>query len=131
MANRGQFKPGNPGGRKGSGRKSKAEELGLEKLLQDCWSEKDRKACITKLAEDAKSDDFKIRHPSREMLFSYAYGRPKIQADVNHFDFTPEDLDLLNDYELECFLAGTDLRTLLTTARRRIAKEKAATAAAE
>lgn len=74
------FKPGNKagGGKKGrSGRKSKAEEMGLAKLLDECWTVADRKACIRKLAQDAKSKTFKTRHEARKLLLAYAFGKPK------------------------------------------------------
>lgn len=65
------------GGKKGrSGRKSKAEELGLVALLNRCVTIKDREACLKKLAEDCKSKDFHERHESRKLLLAYVYGKP-------------------------------------------------------
>lgn len=65
------------GGQKGrSGRKSKAEELGLVATLEKCFTVEDREACIQKLVEDCRADDFHQRHESRKLLLSYTYGRP-------------------------------------------------------
>lgn len=65
------------GGKKGrSGRKSKAEEMGLAALLEKCVTAADREACITKLAEDCKAEDFHQRHESRKLLLAYVYGKP-------------------------------------------------------
>lgn len=69
---------GNRGGRRpNSGRKSKAEELGLVATLENCFTVEDREACIRKLAEDCKSGDFHERHESRKLLLAYTYGKPK------------------------------------------------------
>lgn len=66
------------GGKKGrSGRKSKAEEMGLISLLDKCFTKTDREACIEKLAEDCKSEDFHTRQESRKLLLAYTYGKPR------------------------------------------------------
>ena len=66
------------GGKKGrSGRRSKAEELGLVALLDRCFTREDREACIQKLAEDCKSDDFHERQEARKLLLAYTFGKPK------------------------------------------------------
>jgi hypothetical protein len=70
-------KNGHGGKRTNAGRKSKAEELGLHSLLDECWTEADRRACVKKLAQDAKSRDFKQRHEARKLLLAYAFGKPK------------------------------------------------------
>lgn len=68
---------GNRGGQKGrSGRKSKAEELGLVATLEKCFTLEDREECIKKLVEDCKSEDFSHRHESRKLLLAYTFGRP-------------------------------------------------------
>ena len=54
------------------GRKSRAEELGLTKLLDECWTDTDRKATIKKLAELAKRGNIK----AIEILMAYTYGKP-------------------------------------------------------
>lgn len=68
---------GNRGGQKGkSGRKSKAEELGLVATLDKCFTKADREDCIQKLVEDCKSDNFAERHEARKLLLAYTFGRP-------------------------------------------------------
>lgn len=116
---------GNHGKKGHSGRKSKAEELGLERLLHECWTPAERRACIKKLAKDAKSQDFKERHEARKLLLAYAFGRPKETQDQDVFDFNNADLSQLNDYELERLIAGDSPRPVFAAASARIAREKA------
>lgn len=77
------------GRRPGSGRKSKAEELGLVALLNECATEADRKACIRQLAKDCKSKDFHERHESRKLLLSYIYGKPTEKHEHANPDGSP------------------------------------------
>ncbi len=111
------------GKRPNAGRKSKAQEIGLAALLEKCFTPKDREEVIKKLVEDAKSDDPKICSQARQLLLAYTFGKPKEQAD--NLDYTPSDLDALDDYELELFINGHDPRPLFAAARRRAAKEAA------
>jgi len=68
---------GNSGGKKGrSGRKSKAEELGLVATLEKCFSAEERETCIQKLVDDCKSDVFSERHEARKLLMAYTFGKP-------------------------------------------------------
>lgn len=68
---------GNRGGVKGrSGRKSKAEELGLSALLDECFGIEDRKAVFQNLARIAKGDDDKSAVSASSLLLAYAYGKP-------------------------------------------------------
>lgn len=61
------------GGKAGrSGRKTKAVELGLQKLLDECWTLAERKACIKKLAASAKLGEME----ATKLLMAYAYGKP-------------------------------------------------------
>ena len=77
---------GNSGGKKGrSGRKSKAEEMGLQALLAECWTEADRKACIRALAERAKKG-IKFDMEAVKLLMAYAYGRPVERKEVTGAD---------------------------------------------
>ncbi len=74
---------GNKGGVKGrSGRKSKAEELGLQALLDKCWTVKDRQTCITKLAKEANNPLSSDRMEAVKLLMGYAYGKPKESKDL-------------------------------------------------
>lgn len=77
---------GNRGGAKGrSGRKSKAEELGLAALLDECWTEADRKACLKKLASNARTGDME----SIKLLMAYAYGKPVDRKEIKGADDLP------------------------------------------
>lgn len=78
------------GGQKGrSGRKSKAEELGLTALLDKCFTKADREACIKQLAEDCQSDEFNVRHESRKLLLAYTFGRPTEKHELGGMDGQP------------------------------------------
>lgn len=67
---------GQSGGKKGrSGRKSKAEEMGLAALLDRCWTLADRELCLTTLAEKAARGDLE----ATKLLLAYTYGKPKEQ----------------------------------------------------
>lgn len=66
-----------PGVKGKSGRKTKAQELGLVALLDKCWSMASRERCITKLAEDCESEEFHVRNESRRLLLAYTFGKPK------------------------------------------------------
>src|SRR4051794_18273521 len=70
---------GNRGGAKGrSGRKSKAEEMGLQALLDKCWTQADREKCLKVLAGNAKLGDME----SIKLLMSYAYGKPVDRKEI-------------------------------------------------
>jgi hypothetical protein len=61
------------GGIKGrSGRKSKAEEMGLASLLDRCWTKADREKCIKSLARQAAAGEIE----AVKLLMAYTYGRP-------------------------------------------------------
>ena len=81
---------GHGGARAGSGRKPKAAEDDLQKLLKKCVTRKDREDIFTQLARDARSQAFSVRHKSRELLFNYLYGKP-----VNSVEQAPEPEDNL------------------------------------
>lgn len=66
----------NGGARNGAGRKSKAEEMELQSLLDRCWTQAARESCITKLAKDANSRLFTVRHEARKLLMAYTFGKP-------------------------------------------------------
>ena len=78
---------GNSGGKKGrSGRKSKAEELGLVATLEKCFTVKAREHCIRRLVDDCQSEVFQERHESRKLLMAYTYGKPKESIDLGNKD---------------------------------------------
>jgi hypothetical protein len=61
-----------------SGRKSKAEEMGLAALLDECWTVEQRKKCIKQLAKNAEAGDM----DSIKLLLSYTFGKPKESVDL-------------------------------------------------
>lgn len=65
------------GGKKGrSGRKSKAEEMGLVPLLDKAFPEADRVAVLKNLARIAKGHDDKAAVSASSLLLAYAFGKP-------------------------------------------------------
>lgn len=100
MANSGQFKPGNKlgGGKRGrSGRKSKAEELGLAQLLDKCWTQAHREECITRLSAMARTGNL----DAMKLLLAYAYGKPVERRELTGADGAPVK-----------FIVGVDERDL-------------------
>jgi len=79
----------NGGARPGAGRKSKAEEMGLAALLNKCFTEKDREACITKLVADSKHKEFHIRDAARKLLLAYTFGQPAAKHEITGKDGGP------------------------------------------
>lgn len=72
--NKGRFQKGavqNP-----KGRRSKADELGLPALLDECWTVEDRKACIVALAHRAVHGVGKEANEAAALLLAYTYGKP-------------------------------------------------------
>jgi hypothetical protein len=70
---------GNRGGQKGrSGRKSKAAEMGLQSLLDKCWTQEDREQCVTSLAHKANAGDIE----AIKLLMAYTFGKPKESVGV-------------------------------------------------
>lgn len=65
------------GKRPGSGRKSRAEELGLPRLIEDCIGEEGKRALIEKISQQAMMGSFK----HQELLMHYLYGKPKEHID--------------------------------------------------
>jgi hypothetical protein len=69
---------GNRGGAKGrSGRKTKAEELELQALLDKCWTKAEREKCIRALAKTASDPLSNNRIEAVKILLNYCYGKPK------------------------------------------------------
>lgn len=76
------------GGAKGrSGRKSRAEELGLTSLLETAFTLEDRQAVFQNLTRIAKGEDAKAAVSAAQLLFGYAFGKPTekhvLTGDVN------------------------------------------------
>src|SRR5688572_33200635 len=70
-------KKGNRGGAKGrSGRKSKAEEMGLASLLETAFTIQDRQDVFANLIRIAKGHDDKAAVSATSLLLGYAFGKP-------------------------------------------------------
>lgn len=69
---------GKGGYRPGSGRKSKAEEMGLPALIEEVIGEEGKKAVIKKLFEKAKDGSYL----HAQLLLAYMYGKPQDHVDV-------------------------------------------------
>lgn len=67
------------GARPGAGRKSKAELLGLPALLEECWTDADRRATLRALAAKASKGDME----AIKLLMAYAYGKPTERKEVS------------------------------------------------
>lgn len=59
--------------------------LGLIALLDECWTETDRRECVKKLSALAKQGDM----DATKLLFSYAFGRPKELKEHSGLDGAP------------------------------------------
>lgn len=71
------------GGKKGaSGRKSKAEEFGLQTLLDKCWTKADREKCIRALAKSANDPLSGDRMDAVKLLMGYCFGKPVEKKEV-------------------------------------------------
>jgi hypothetical protein len=66
------------GNRPGAGRKSKAEELGLSKLIDECAGQDGMKEVILKLVDKAKQGSFL----HTQLLMQYYYGKPTDNLDI-------------------------------------------------
>jgi hypothetical protein len=68
-----------------SGRKSKAEELGLQELLDTCWPLADRGTAIKKLAALSNRGNLQ----ALQILMAYTYGKPKERHEITGADGGP------------------------------------------
>lgn len=62
-----------------SGRKTKAEEMGLAKLLDSCWTINARRQTIKRLALMADRGNMQ----AITLLMAYTYGKPKEQVELS------------------------------------------------
>lgn len=69
---------GHGGARPGSGRKSKAEEMGLPKLIEDVVGEEGKKDLVKNIFEKAKGGSFL----HAQLLMHYMYGKPQDSLDI-------------------------------------------------
>lgn len=85
MANSGQFKPGNNqgGGKPGrSGRKSRADELGLVGILDEAFPPDQRVELFRKLVVMALAGEMR----AIELLAAYTWGKPRQAVEVTGAD---------------------------------------------
>ena len=66
------------GPREGSGRKSKAEEMGLPLLIEEVIGEQGKKELIQNIFEKGKSGSFL----HAQLLMHYIYGKPQDNIDI-------------------------------------------------
>lgn len=69
---------GHGGARPNSGRKSKAEEMGLPKLIEDVVGEQGKRDLVQNIFEKAKAGSFL----HAQLLMHYMYGKPQDNIDV-------------------------------------------------
>ncbi len=67
------------GKREGAGRKSKAEEMGRPRLIENCIGEEGKRALIEKIKEKAMTGSFL----HQQLLMNYIFGKPQ-----DHIDHT-------------------------------------------
>lgn len=66
------------GPRENSGRKSKADELGLPALVEEVLGDDGKKELLQKIADQAKAGSF----AHQQLLMNYIFGKPKEKLDV-------------------------------------------------
>ncbi len=66
------------GSRQGAGRKTKAEEMGLPKLIEDCIGEDGKREIIEKIHAQAKAGSFN----HQQLLMQYIFGKPSDEVDI-------------------------------------------------
>lgn len=65
------------GARLGAGRKTKAEEMGLPRLIEDCIGEMGKRALIESIRDKAISGSYL----HQQLLMSYIFGKPQEHID--------------------------------------------------
>lgn len=68
----------NGGARPGAGRKTKAEEMGLSKLIDDVIGDVGKREIIEKILQQAKGGSF----AHQQLLMNYMYGKPCEKLDL-------------------------------------------------
>jgi hypothetical protein len=83
------------GSRRGSGRKSKAEEMGLPALIEEVIGTQGKRALIEKINEQAKAGSFN----HQQLLMQYIYGKPQDDIDIttNGKDIASKEI-IFRDY---------------------------------
>lgn len=65
--------------RKKAGRKSKAEEMGLQSLLDMAWPKEKRLALFVKLSEMAETGNLE----ATKLLMAYTFGKPREYHEIS------------------------------------------------
>jgi hypothetical protein len=73
------------GARPNAGRKSKAEEAGLKALLDECVTERDRRALFRKLKQKALAGE----DVAMGLLLGYLYGKPVQRQEITGAEGEP------------------------------------------
>lgn len=83
------------GARRGAGRKSKAEEMGLPKLIEDCIGEEGKRSIVQKIYNQAKDGSFN----HQQLLMQYIFGKPQDEIDIttNGKDIASKEI-IFRDY---------------------------------
>ena len=101
------------GARAGAGRKSKAAEEDLQRLMNKCFKKPDREKVFNKLVSDACSESFRVRNESRKLLFAYLYGKPTqrviVEDETPPADNAPIDLSQLTSEELKALERAAEI----------------------
>lgn len=71
------------GPRPNSGRKSKAEELGLQAMLDKAWPESSRLKFFSELAKMAENPRTAQGLEAGKLLSAYTYGKPKERVELS------------------------------------------------
>ena len=86
-----------PGVKGRSGRKTKANELGVVALLDKCWKPKDRELVIQNLVIIACNGDPKAAVSASSLLLAYAYGKPTEKHELSGKDGGPMIVKVVYD----------------------------------
>lgn len=66
------------GARRGAGRKSKAEEMGLPALIEEVIGDEGKRSLIASINEKAQGGSFL----HQQLLMAYIYGKPQDDVDI-------------------------------------------------
>src|SRR5215211_4007994 len=84
----------NGGKRSNAGRPSKAEEAGLHLLLDECWTDDERRKCIRALVAKTKpGKDFSLE--AVKLLLAYAYGKPVDRQEITGANAEPVQVNII------------------------------------
>ena len=92
-----------PGENRNQGRKTKAQELGLPKLIEDVVGEEGKRNLIALIYEKAMTGDFRFV----QLLMNYTYGKPvevkEIKQELDGYSvkvISAEDAEIVEEVKL-------------------------------